>query len=41
MSTCPRPEALIHGIVKLQEKIAGENIREKFSGRSDDPALTS
>jgi hypothetical protein len=27
--------------VKLQEKIAGENIREKFSGRSDDPALTS
>src|ERR671925_2413109 len=37
----PRPEALIHGTMKLQEKIAGENIREKFSGESDDRALTS
>jgi NADH-quinone oxidoreductase subunit B len=31
----PRPEGLLHGILKLQEKIAGENIREKFGGVSD------
>ena len=34
----PRPEALIEGIVKLQEKIAGEDIREKWSGRLTAPA---
>ncbi len=26
----PRPEALLHGIVKLQEKIKDEDIQEKF-----------
>jgi NADH-quinone oxidoreductase subunit B len=29
----PRPEALLHGIIKLQEKIAHEDIREKWSGK--------
>jgi NADH-quinone oxidoreductase subunit B len=29
----PRPEALLHGIVKLQEKIGHEDIREKWSGK--------
>src|SRR5205823_715384 len=28
----PRPEALLHGIVKLQEKIGKEDIREKWRG---------
>ena len=26
----PRPEALLHGILKLQEKIGKEDIREKW-----------
>ena len=34
----PRPEALLHGIVRLQEKIAGEDIREKWSGKLTRPA---
>ena len=29
----PRPEALLHGIIRLQEKIAKEDIREKWSGQ--------
>ena len=37
----PRPEALLHGILRLQEKIAGEDIREKFSGKLTTPAATS
>jgi NADH-quinone oxidoreductase subunit B len=37
----PRPEALIHGIVKLQEKIAAEDIREKWSGQHGAPAASS
>ncbi len=28
----PRPEALLQGIVKLQEKIAEENLRERYRG---------
>ena len=27
----PRPEALLHGIVRLQEKIAGESLGERYS----------
>jgi NADH-quinone oxidoreductase subunit B len=34
----PRPEALLHGIIRLQEKIRDEDIREKFSGRHSTPA---
>jgi NADH-quinone oxidoreductase subunit B len=37
----PRPEALLQDIVKLQEKIAGEDIREKVSGKLNSPAATS
>ena len=29
----PRPEALLHGILRLQEKIGKEDIREKWSGK--------
>ena len=36
----PRPEALLHGIVKLQEKIKHEDIQEKFSGKHSTPALS-
>ena len=33
----PRPEALMEGIVLLQEQIKNENIREKWSGREREP----
>ncbi|RSN46594.1 hypothetical protein DMH08_35635 [Actinomadura sp. WAC 06369] len=28
----PRPEALLHGIVRLQERIAGETLRDRYDG---------
>ena len=34
----PRPESLLHGIVKLQEKIGKEDIREKWSGKLTAPS---
>jgi len=37
----PRPEALLHGIIRLQEKIANEDIKEKWSGNLTTPAATS
>jgi NADH-quinone oxidoreductase subunit B len=27
----PRPEALLHGIIKLQEKIAGESLSDRYA----------
>ncbi len=35
---CPsRPDGLLHGIIKLQEKIGKEDIREKWSGKLTQP----
>jgi NADH-quinone oxidoreductase subunit B len=34
----PRPDALLHGIIRLQEKIRDEDIQEKFGGRHSTPA---
>ena len=30
----PRPEALLQGVIRLQQLIQGEDIREKWAGRS-------
>jgi len=37
----PRPEALLHGIIRLQEQIQKEDIREKWSGKLTQAPLTS
>jgi NADH-quinone oxidoreductase subunit B len=34
----PRPEALLHGILRLQEKIGHERLAERYTARSTDPA---
>ena len=34
----PRPEALMEGIVMLQEKIQGEDIPDKWKQREHEPA---
>jgi NADH-quinone oxidoreductase B subunit len=31
----PRPEALLHGIVRLQQKIAAESLRDRYSGAGE------
>jgi NADH-quinone oxidoreductase subunit B len=36
----PRPEALLHGIVTLQEKIAKENLAERYAERSANSLLS-
>ena len=33
----PRPDALLHSIIKLHEKIGEEDIREKWSGKLTQP----
>ncbi|MEW2355290.1 NADH-quinone oxidoreductase subunit B family protein [Spirillospora sp. NPDC029432] len=35
----PRPEALLHGIVRLQDKIAGESLGARYSGSGGEPVM--
>lgn len=37
----PRPEALLQGVLKLQEKIAAESTSDRYAGRTPAAALTS
>ncbi|MFD5319180.1 NADH-quinone oxidoreductase subunit B [Streptomyces sp. NPDC127098] len=37
----PRPEALLHGILKLQERIAAESLPNRYAPRPSAAALTS
>ena len=37
----PRPEALLHGIVTLQEKIAKENLADRYAERSTTSLLSA
>jgi NADH-quinone oxidoreductase subunit B len=32
----PRPEALLQGVIRLQQKISGEDVREKWKGHDID-----
>jgi NADH-quinone oxidoreductase subunit B len=34
----PRPEALLHGILRLQEKIGNERLADRYTARATDPA---
>jgi NADH-quinone oxidoreductase subunit B len=34
----PRPEALLHGILRLQDTIAGEDLAERYTARATTPA---
>ena len=37
----PRPEALLHGIVTLQEQIAKENLSERYGAAKNERSTSS